>query len=346
MTPKRLVLVFGLMSCLAGAAYLAREAEGPGLRMTGAAEKFVASLTKEQKAKAVFGFDDKERTNWYFTPQQRGRKPLRKGLPLEDMTADQKKLALELVKAGTSESGHKQATTIMSLESILAELEKKRKGGIVRDPEWYFFAVFGAPSRRDKWGWRVEGHHLSLNFTVEAGKVLSATPFFMGANPAVVKAGPRKGLETLPEAEDQARKLFASLDKDQRKVAHRPKAFPEIEEAVAKPGVGPPVGLPATKMSAAQRDTLWKLIEGYAGRMPPDVAAHELGEVKKAGLDKVHFAFGPGDGTPGTPHTYRVQGPTFVIEFLNVQSDSAGNPANHIHSAWRSLPADFGLAGR
>jgi hypothetical protein len=342
MTPKRLFLLAGLLGCLAGAAYVAKEAEGPGLRMAAAAEKFVDSLKEGQKAKARFDFDSKERTRWFFTPQQTAdRKATRKGLPLEDMTADQKKLARALVRAGTSKSGYTKATTIMSLEAILADLEKK--GRMVRDPEWYFFSVFGKPSKTGKWGWRVEGHHLSLNFTLDGGKVVSSTPAFFGANPAVVKGGKRKGLETLPDEQKYARDLYKALDEEQRKTAFRAKRFPEIEEGREKPRVGDPVGLPGSKMNEKQRAILLKLITAYAERMPPEVSVHELGRVKKAGLDKVHFAMAGGDGTPGKPYTYRVQGPTFVIEFLNEQGDSAGNPANHIHSAWRNLEGDFGL---
>src|SRR5262249_54171239 len=146
-------------------------------------------------------FDSKERTNWHFVPlQDKEKRPTRKGLPLGEMNEEQRKAALALVSAGTSPEGDKKATTIMSLETILRELE--RGGAMVRDPAWYFFTVFGTPSKTGKWGWRVEGHHLSLNFTLDGGKVISATPAFFGANPATVMQGPRKGLRTLPEAED------------------------------------------------------------------------------------------------------------------------------------------------
>jgi hypothetical protein len=338
---KQIALALALAAGLAGAAFVARQAEGPGLRMTGAADKLLASLDAKQKAKATFTFDDKERTRWFFTPQQARGKALRKGLPLEEMSLAQKKLALELLRAGTSEGGFKQATTIMSLESILAELEKR--GSMVRDPQWYFFTVFGTPAKTGKWGWRVEGHHLSVNFTIDAGKVVSATPFFFGANPALVKSGKRKGLRTLPEAEDAARALFKALDEDQKKLAYQKRGFKEIEEGKPKQTIGEPAGLPASKLNASQKDLLWKLIEGYSKRMPTEVAEVELAAIKKAGLDKVHVAFGGGDGTPGKPYTYRVHGPTFLIEFLNEQSDSAGNRANHIHSAWRNQKGDFGL---
>ena len=212
-------------------------------------------------------------------PLQEKGKALRKGLTLEEMNAEQKEQAKELLKSGTSAGGFTKASTIMSLELILRELEKN--GANVRNPEWYFFTVFGTPGKTGNWGWRVEGHHLSLNFTFKDGKLVSSTPAFFGANPAVVLAGDKKGLRTLPEAEDNARDLFASLDDDQRKAASQPKQFPEIEQAKPKPNVGDPVGLPAAKMNDKQRDILTKLVEGYADRMPPDVAKAELKEVKQ-----------------------------------------------------------------
>jgi hypothetical protein len=341
MTLKRLLLVVALMGLLASAAFIARETEGPGLRMVTAGDRFLASLTAAQKKKATFDFDDKERFRWFFTPKQMKRKPERKGLPLAEMTDKQKELARELLRTGTSEAGYKKASTVMSLEAILAELETK--GQMVRDPEWYFLSFFGTPSRTGKWGWRIDGHHLSLNFTLDGGKVVSATPFFLGANPAEVKAGKHKGTVALTESLEPFRAVVTLLDADQQKLAHQSRSFPEIEEGKPRTNVGKPVGLSAARMNEKQKAALWKLIEGYANRMPPDVAAHELDAIKKAGLDEIHFAYSGGDGTPGKPCTYRVQGPTFVIEFLNEQSDSAGNRANHIHSSWRNMKGDFGL---
>ncbi len=339
---SRLVLVLVLAGGLVGATIVGQQAEGPGLKMAAAGEKFVGSLGGEQKAKAVFPFGSKERVNWHFIPMQdQAKRPTRKGLPLQDMTADQKKAALALVAAGTSDSGYKKATTIMTLESILHDLEKK--GAMVRNPEWYFFTIFGAPSKTGKWGWRVEGHHLSLNFVVDHGQVTAATPAFFGANPATVKSGARKGLRTLPEAEDLARDLFKALDEDQKKVAYQKTEFPEIKQGGPDPDVGPPRGITAGRMTETQRTILNKLLHAYASRMPAAVGAAELKKVKEAGIDKIHFAYAGGT-VPGKPHTYRVQGPTFVIEFLNVQSDSAGNPANHIHSVWRNMQGDFGVS--
>jgi hypothetical protein len=337
----RLALTFLALGLVVGVAYVGQATQPAGTKMATAAEKFLASLTPEQKAKATFAFDDKERLNWHFVPlQDSAKKSTRKGVPLEDMTRVQREAALGLLRAGTSAKGYTEATTIMALESILADLEKG--GAMVRNPDWYFFTVFGEPLKSGKWGWRVEGHHLSLNFTLDGGKVVSATPAFFGANPATVMAGPKKGQRTLAEAEDLARELFRSLDDEQKKAALQPKQFEEIGGGTPSPRVGEPKGLAAARMTDKQHALLVKLIESYANRLPPDIAERQLTEVKEAGIDKVHFAFA-GGAEPGQPHTYRVQGPTFVIEFLNVQADSARNPANHIHSAWRALKGDFGI---
>jgi hypothetical protein len=337
----RMLLVLVLVAGLAGVAYVRQANEPTGVKMIAAAEKFLASLDSDQKAKAVLDFDDKERLNWHFVPlQDNQRRSTRKGLPLQEMNEAQKEAARALVRTGTSSDGYGKAITIMGLESILAELEKG--GSMVRNPEWYFFTIFGTPSKTGKWGWRAEGHHLSLNFTLDGGQVVSATPCFFGANPATVKQGPQKGKRTLGDADDLARDLYKALDEDQRKIAYQEKEFPEIEGQTRAPHVGEPKGLAAARMTEQQRDLLVHLLKAYTNRMPADVAESERSAIDKAGLDKVHFAYA-GGLEPGKPHTYRVQGPTFVVEFLNVQADSAKNPANHIHSATRNVKGDFGI---
>ena len=343
MTYKQAILATVVLAGVVGVACISQEADsGAGTEMVKAADKFVTALDADQKKKALFGFDDAERFNWNFVPMQdKDRKPTRKGLRLQEMSAEQKDLARALLKTGTSATGYTQATTIMSLESILNDLEKG--GAAVRSPEWYFVTIFGKPSKSEKWGWRIEGHHLSLNFVVDKGKLVSSTPFFFGANPADVKAGDKKGLRVLKEAEVYAQDLFAALDEDQQKIARQDKQFKEIEQKGKTAEVTDPVGLPAAKMSDKQKEILMKLLLSYAGRMPADVASTEMSRIKAAGIDKVHFAFVREDKKDGKPYTYRVQGPTFVIMFLNVQADSARNPANHIHSVWRSLKSDFGL---
>ena len=345
MKSLKLLLGIAAFTAVAGIAYVAQQTDISGPSMASAAQSFVGSLSADQKKQGVFDFDSTERFNWHFIPLQdkATRKYSRKGVPVEEMTAEQKKAALALLKAGTSEAGNVAVTTIMSLEAILLEQEGP-KSAMVRNPGWYFFSVFGTPSKAGKWGWRVEGHHLSMNFTMDGMQVVSSTPCFFGANPAEVKGGPNKGKRILPEAEDHARELFKSLDADQKKVAYQDKHFGEPGALMKSPQVGKAVGLSAGEMTKDQKETLVKLLKSYTGRMPPDVAAQEMKQVKDGTLDKVHFAFsGSADAAGGKGFTYHVQGPTFLVEFLNVQADSGKNPANHIHSCWRRIKGDFGL---
>lgn len=343
MKSLKLTLALFALVAVAGLAYVGQRGEGSGANMVSAAQAFVGTLTADQKKQATFDFDDKERFNWHFIPLQdtKTRKYTRRGLPLEEMTAEQKKAALALLKAGTSESGNATVRTIMSLEAILLEQEGP-KSAMVRNKDWYFFTIFGTPSKTGKWGWRLEGHHLAMNFTMQGEQVVSSTPCFFGANPAEVKGGPDKGKRILPEAEDYARELYKSLNDDQKKLAHQPKHFGEPGALLKKPKVEKAVGLAASQMTKDQKDTLIKLIRSYTGRMPADVAAQEMKMVREGGLDKIHFAF-TGSAAAGQGFTYRVQGPSFLVEFLNIQADSAKNPANHIHSCWRRIDGDFGL---
>jgi hypothetical protein len=343
MWARKLVLVASGTFLLLGVAFFAREAEPTGLKMTEAAQRFLNTLSPELRKKATFAFDDPERFNWHFVPLEKDRKPTRKGVALFEMNEAQKEAARELLRSAVSAEGYQTAITIMSLEAILHELEQGK--GPTRDPQWYFFTVFGEPSRDGEWGWRVEGHHLSLNFTVSKGEVISSTPAFWGANPATVLSGPKKGLRTIPDHDDLARELFASLDEQQRKIAYQPKQFPEVQARNKAASVGQPVGLPAAQMRPEQKEILRKLLDAYLRKLLPQVAEAEKRRLEAAGFDRIHFAYAGGT-EPRQPRTYRIQGPTFLVEFLNVQPDSARNPANHIHSVWRSLPGDFGLAAK
>ncbi|GBD35736.1 hypothetical protein HRbin36_00851 [bacterium HR36] len=339
---KGLLASIGVL-LLAGLAYFAGEAEPTGLKMTEAAQQFLQCLSPELRQKATFPFDHAERFNWHFVPLEQNRKPTRKGVALFEMNETQKEAARKLLRSAVSAEGYQTATTIMSLEAILHELEQGK--GPTRDPEWYFFTVFGEPTRDGEWGWRVEGHHLSLNFTLAKGEVISSTPAFWGANPATVMSGPKKGQRTIPDHDDLARELFRSLDAQQRKLAYQPKQFPEVQARNKSANVGQPVGLPAAQMRPEQKEILRKLLNAYLRKLLPQVAEAEKRRWESAGFDRIHFAYAGGT-EPGQPRTYRIQGPTFLVEFLNVQPDSAKNPANHIHSVWRSLPGDFGLAAR
>jgi len=298
--------------------------------MTQAAQHFLASLTPEQRAKATFAFQEDERLNWHYIPKER------KGIPLLEMTMAQKALAHALLSAGLSQQGYIKAVTIMSLDDVLRVMEND--DGNRRNPEKYYFTVFGEPSDTGTWGFRVEGHHLSQNFTVVNGKVAD-TPSFFGANPAEVREGPRKGLRTLAAEEDLGRDLMESFTPEEKKVAIvAPDAYKDIlTEASRKAALeGQPSGLSAAKMSKKQFDLLQTLIASYAQNVPEQLAQARMEQLKKAGTN-VFFAWA-GVEQRGGPHYYRIQTPTFLIEYDNTQ-----NNANHIHSVWRDFNGDFGL---
>ena len=322
-------LALGTIGIISLALWAGAAADRPGAAMATAAERFLDALDESKREIATFAFDDAERLNWHFIPRAR------EGLPVKQMTPEERSLAMGLLATGLSAEGTLKATTCMSLEQILHEMENNAPH---RDPELYYFSVFGEPSNRGRWGWRVEGHHLSLNFTIEDGEVISATPAFFGANPAEVRQGSREGLRTLAEIEDRALRLIQALDEGQKAEAVVAEEAPsDIRGAnTPQPPSDAAVGLTYGKMTEAQRDMLRALVEAYALDMPARVAEAWLTEIRDAGPEKVAFAwFGATDRNQ--PHAYRVQGPTFLIEFNNTQ-----NNANHIHSVWRSMLGDFG----
>jgi len=299
--------------------------------MAEAANKFLASLTPEQKAKASLDFADENRRDWTVVPRDR------KGVPLKDLDENQRKLAMEFMKTGLGASGYQKATTIMSLEPVLAQLEGPSRR-FPRDPELYYFSVFGTPSPKAPWGWRVEGHHISIHFTIVKGEMLSNTPLAFGSNPAEVREGERKGLRALAGEEDKGRDLILALDEKQRAVAVFDQKAPSDILTLAKIKADPlkPEGIPAGQMNKQQKALLGKLIDEYLARMPQDVAAERSKKMREAGFDKIYFGWA-GGVNKGDPHYYRVQSPTFLIEYDNTQ-----NNANHIHTVWRDFNGDFG----
>src|SRR5215510_6449924 len=299
--------------------------------MAEAANKFLASLTPEQKSKATLDFADENRRDWTVVPRDR------KGVPLKDLDENQRRLAMEFMKTGLGSSGYQKATTIMSLEPVLAQLEGPSRR-FPRDPELYYFSIFGTPSPKAPWGWRVEGHHISLHFTIVKGEMLSNTPLAFGANPAEVREGERKGLRALAGEEDRGRDLILALDEKQRAVAIFDQKAPTDILTLAKIKADPhkPEGIPAGQMNDKQQALLGKLIDEYLARMPQEVAEERSKKMREAGFDKIYFGWA-GGVNKGDPHYYRVQSPTFLIEYDNTQ-----NNANHIHSVWRDFNGDFG----
>jgi hypothetical protein len=297
--------------------------------MAETATRLLAALGPEQLAKARIEFSDDERRNWHYVPLER------KGLQLRHMTSYQRHLATALLAAGLSQSGFIKAVTIMSLEDVLKLIEND--DGERRNPEKYYFSIFGTPSATGTWGYRVEGHHISQNYTVANGEVIGG-PSFFGSNPAEVRIGPRKGLRALADEDDFGFAVIESLDEPLRQVAIvDPTAYADIltSDKRAAALAGQPSGLPAAKMNSNQFDALRALVEVYARNLPGDLARRRTQQLDKAARN-IHFAWAGGT-KPGDPHYYRVQTPLFLIELDNTQ-----DKANHVHSVWRDLARDFG----
>jgi hypothetical protein len=313
-----------------------------GTEMTATAQKFLQGLDDAQRSKAQLDYDSPKRVEWHFIPKES-----REGLQIKDMNDAQRAAAHNLLRAALSEVGYDKATKIMELEKLLAELQKGRQGPL-RDYQRYYFTIFGKPTDDGRWGLSVEGHHLSLNFVVDKNQVVSSTPTALCTNPAKVMSEVlpeiKKGTEILPQEEQLAFDLLKSLSDQQRKTAVIAEKAPSEVRAAgeAQPPTDAPAGIAAANLQPEQVALLKKLIAVYAGNVPKEVAAARIGAIEKAGFDKVHFCWAGADKR-GIGHYYRVQGPTFVIEFINVQPDAAGNPANHIHSLWRDMQGDFAL---
>ncbi len=305
--------------------------------MAGAADKWLASLTPEQRQKAVFPFDSDERLKWHFIPNEMFP---RNGLTIKEMSEPQRALVHDLLKTGLSARGYLAATSIMELEKVLHAIEGgvERGARFPRDHEAYRFAVFGTPGDKTAWGWRLEGHHISVRFDVVSGSAISSTPAFFGSNPAEVRDGPQKGMRVLGAEEDAARALLDALDAAQRTTAIIQPDAPTDIVTMILPKVDPlsPVGIKASALTSPQREKMMQLIDVYAGLMTPDVAAERMDRLKKAGVDGIAFAWA-GDTAKGKKHYYRLQGPTFLVEYDNTQNDG-----NHIHSVWRDFNGDFG----
>jgi hypothetical protein len=309
--------------------------EPSGVRMAPAAEKFLGGLTPAQKTQATFAFDDAERLNWHFIPRPR------KGLPLRDLEGAALQAAHDLIQTGLSKAGYEQALSVMSLEEVLYLLEagERAERRERRHPGKYYLSVFGTPTKTGQWGWRLEGHHMSLNYTIKNGEVIGSTPEFFGANPGVIDAGPGRAIRVLAAEEDIARQILKLCSPDQKKVVLVDAKAPDDLRGAnqTQADVTPPVGLPASQMNPDQRKLLGELLNEYLRNMPADVEAKRRAVLEKDGLDPIHFSWW-GGSERNQPYYYRVQGPSFLIEHNNTQSN-----ANHIHEYWRDLAGDFGI---
>jgi hypothetical protein len=297
--------------------------------MRDAALQFLATLSAEQRSQIIKPFDDGERLDWHYVPRDRV------GLSFKKMTSLQQTAGLALLHTGLSDKGYTKAETIRQLETILREIE----GASYRDPDLYYFTIFGDPSTTEPWGWRYEGHHLSENWTIVGGQAIATSPQFFGANPAEVRTGRLRGTRPLAAEEDLARALVRSLDRTQAKSAIVGSDAPRdiISAAARRAELLEDRGIAHASLHESQAAALFSLIEEHASSQSSELARERVAKVQGAGLARIKFAW-MGGLERGQGHYYRIQGPTFLVEYDNTQ-----NNANHIHTVWRDFAGDFGL---
>lgn len=300
-------------------------------RMLEAATALLARLSVEQRSAVVFPVDSNIRWKWDYRPGPRA------GIPLKELDSSQQQLVLALLATGLSRHGYVKALSIMSLEKVLGEIESK-EGTHSRDPHLYYVALFGTPTDKAPWGWRLEGHHVSVNFLVIDGKWVAPTPNFLGANPAQVLQGSMKGWKILAAEEQLARRTLSLLDAAQKSRVLLDAEAPADIVTQWEPRVklDSPVGLPVSEMTENQRKAVVDLVFQYVSRMPRDVAETQFNQIEKQGTKLIHFAWA-GSEQIGKPHYYRLHGPSFLVEYDNTQ-----NNANHVHTVWRSIDNDWG----
>ena len=312
----------------------ARAASRDVAAVEAAASAFLASLSPAHRDLASFSFDGAERTRWHWTVPA---SVPRNGLPLGETSAAQRRLALALLRSSTSPAGYRKALDIMALQGVLRRMDTGFSDPF--DPNLYFVSVFGAPGAR-VWGWRLEGHHLSRNFTI-VGNTLVAEPFFLGAWPTRAESAYRsvaKGYRTMPREEDAAREIVLSLDRAlRRRVVFSSESLTDhVTQNAVQVRPLERVGVLTGDLPSAAQRRVREIIDTYLANHPRTMAQKTLARIERAGIARTRFGWA-GSTRPGVPQYYRLQGPTFLLEF-----DNSRNSGTHIHSVWRDFERDYG----
>ncbi|MEC5144988.1 DUF3500 domain-containing protein [Chitinophaga sp. 212800010-3] len=299
------------------------------------ANAFIRLLNKEQQSKAIFPFDTAERYHFAYVPRDD-----RKGIAVKELNTAQQQALMELLSTTLSETTVRKINSIMELEKVLKDLEHRGESDHYRDPQKYYLTIFGVPATNNIWGWRFEGHHVAFNFSASKRTLVSGTPSFLGANPAVVKEGPLQGRETLKEETTKAFELLQALSPGElQQTLVSDKAPAEIITGPARKAmIAHPEGIHYDSLSPEHQQLLLALISVYIHRYTKLFADRMLKEIQEDGLENLYFMWaGSTVHAPGNSCYYRIQGPGLIIEYDNIQ-----NNANHIHTIIRDLKNDFG----
>ena len=289
------------------------------------ADSFLEALSDSQRLSAQKSFDDTSRTDWTFFPR------VRDGLELADLRDNAAAFAFAeaLLDCGLSELGAKTAADIRRLDP-----QEDRGGGVRMGPDRYAITIFGQPSSGKRWGWRVEGHHLTLNWTIDAGRVVSVTPMAFGISPFVDQAGEPQVL-----GEDQQAYLdfLGTLNNETRAGAKRDGPMPGEVPGVGKPRPesGGRVGIRFSALSEAAQAAAWKVLDTVYGRLDAELAWMRRASAR-AQAEDIFFSWS-GTGLAFRPNAYRIEGRDFTFDFVNAQ-----DAGNHVHTLYREGPRDFG----
>lgn len=298
------------------------------------AKDFIESLDAELKRQACFPFDHTERFNWHFVPRER------KGPTFHDFNEQQKMAALALMQASLGEPGIERAAAIIELENVLREVENRPPNDAYRDPLNYHFSIFGNPGNAKEWGWRLEGHHLSLNFSSDLHTIVSSTPSFMGSNPSVVLSGPQMDLQVLANETDMGFAMVHSLNDTQKNTAIFSEKVPYdiLTSNDRRAHLIRPLGIPYSALNPDQQTLFQELVTLYLSRFTPAYQGLLQDRIQDQGWADFAFAWAGSEiNSVGEPHYYRIQGADLLIEYDNIQND-----ANHVHTVVRDLQNDFG----
>lgn len=273
-----------------------------------AAEKFLAALSTEQRARTTFAIDDDEWRKWanqHFY--------VRQGVGFDEMDDAQREAAFGLMRASLSADGLKLSRDIMNLNRTLGELNGDN---FAEYNEWlYWITVMGEPSADQPWGWQVDGHHLIINYFVLGDQVVM-TPLFVGSEPVIAESGRFKGTAIMQREQDQGLALIRSLPAEQRTKAiieTSKDGNNSLGEAFSDNIVLDYAGIAASELSAGARKGLLDLIGLYVHNMREGHARVRMAEVE-AHLDETRFAWIGGTGDDSVFY-YRIHSPVILIEF-------------------------------
>ena len=291
-----------------------------------AAEIFLRQLSPEQRERAQLPLDDPSRMDWSYLPGQRI------GVSMSEMDSNQKLAMWQLVAGGLSPDGLELIHQIRVIENDVNEAGREDVGA-----DDYWIAVYGDPDNGLDWGWRFEGHHISLNNFFDEGKRSSTTPMFLGAQPRSIESGIQRGVRPLGSINAKARAFVMNLDTDQRDMAIVDNATGDDIHTPMGAGdwVSTPKGIAGSALTPEERTALLEIVRMQVNHAPSSHADSLMNEYTK-NVDDMHFAWFGGTGD-GEPHAWMITGPDLHIEYHDAQE-----PHDHVHTVWRRPKNDFG----